>query len=119
MRDCGIRRVAERQGLLLCWWMECREMIRMESLAGFQAHASLPDLEDSFTVLIRISRLVLCLAFVCVSSPLCAVPSMSAAIDDKLCEAWIVDCRGGYSVSFSKPEHAAWVEVFQRYVRHG
>ena len=48
MRDCGIRRVAERQGLLLCWWIECREMIRMESLAGFQAHASLPDLEDLF-----------------------------------------------------------------------
>ena len=48
MRDCGIRRVAERQGLLLCWWMECREMIRMESLAGFQAHAPLPDLGDSF-----------------------------------------------------------------------
>ena len=55
MRDCGIRRVAERQGLLLCWWMECREMIRRESLAGFQAHASLPDSEGSFTVLIRIS----------------------------------------------------------------
>ena len=38
---------------------------------------------------------------------------MSVAVDDKLCEAWIVECRGGYSVSFSEPEHAAWVEVLQ------
>jgi hypothetical protein len=38
---------------------------------------------------------------------------MSAAIDDKLCEAWIVECRGGYSVSFSQAEHDAWLEVFQ------
>jgi hypothetical protein len=38
---------------------------------------------------------------------------MSVAVDDKLCEAWIVECRGGYSVSFSKPEHDAWVEVLQ------
>jgi hypothetical protein len=38
---------------------------------------------------------------------------MSVTVDDKLCEAWIVECRGGCSVPFSDTEHDAWVEVFQ------
>ena len=86
----------------------------MESIAGFKAHAPLPVFRGiRFTVLRRISRLFLGLAFVCVSSPLCAVPSMSVAVDDKLCEAWIVECRGGYSVAFSDIEHESWIEVLQ------
>ena len=82
----------------------------MESIAGFKAHAPLPVFRGiRFTVLRRISRLFLGLAFVCVSSPLCAVPSMSVAVDDKLCEAWIVECPADYVSKFCAshpPAHA-------------
>ena len=38
---------------------------------------------------------------------------MSMAVEDSVCEAWILECRGGYSVAFSEIEHAAMVEVLQ------
>ena len=51
---------------------------------------------------------------VCVSSPLGAVTiAMAVVVDDKLSEAWIGECRGGYSVVFTTIEHEAWLEVLQ------
>jgi hypothetical protein len=49
----------------------------------------------------------------CLSSPLCAGHRMSMAIEDSVSEAWILECRGGYSVAFSEIEHAAMAEVLQ------
>ena len=51
---------------------------------------------------------------VCVSSPLGAVTiAMAVVVDDKLSEAWIGECRGGYSVVFSSVETEAWLEVLK------
>ena len=38
---------------------------------------------------------------------------MSMAVEDSVCEAWILECRGGYSVAFSDIEKAAMLEVLQ------
>ena len=38
---------------------------------------------------------------------------MAVVFDDKLCETWIGECRGGYSVVFSDTEREAWLEVLK------
>ena len=38
---------------------------------------------------------------------------MAVVFDDKLCETWIGECRGGYSVVFSDTEREAWLVVLK------